>query len=399
MAHVVSLQVTSTFVPQLPRTLIADDEPDILTALRLLLKSDGYEPETASSPSGVLEAIERSQFDVVLIDLNYARDTTSGREGIDLISRIQALDPSLPIVVMTAWASVDLAVEAMRRGVRDFVQKPWENPRLLQILRKQVRHARARRTILHRLADHRKTDAQLMRELIEARELQENLLTNIEASIAGLQLAIKWQPATTVGGDYVAAFDLDDEHAALCVADVVGKSLPAALLMANFQASLKSLAAQYLSPAVVSTRLNDVLYANIPLHKFVTAFYGVVNIPERKLTFTNAGHNPPLLVRSHGQCVRLEAGGSVLGAFPNAPYAQSEIELRHDDRLVLFTDGLTEALDATGEQFGEERLMQLLRDHRDRSAEDLKEILFNAVGEFCGNTFRDDAALMVVAIE
>lgn len=395
----VFLQPTSTFVPQLPRTLIADDEPDILTALRLLLKSDGYEPETASSPAAVLEAIERSQFDVVLIDLNYARDTTSGREGIDLISRIQALDPSLPIVVMTAWATVDLAVEAMRRGVRDFVQKPWENPRLLQTLRKQVKHARARRTVMDRLADHRKTDAQLMRELIEARELQENLLTNTEASIDGLQLAIQWQPATTVGGDYVAAFNIDEEHAALCVADVVGKSLPAALLMANFQASLKSLASQYLSPADVGKRLNDVLFANIPLHKFVTAFYGVVNIPERKLTFTNAGHNPPLLVRSNGQCERLETGGSVLGAFPDSRYAQGEIELLQDDRLVLFTDGLTEAVDATGEQFGEERLMQLLSDHRDRSAEDLKEIVFNEVGEFCGNTFRDDAALMVVAIE
>lgn len=394
----VSLQ-TYPYIPQHPRTLIADDEPDILTALRLLLKSDGYEPETVSSPAAVLEAIERSQFDVVLMDLNYARDTTSGREGIDLISRIQAIDPSLPIVVMTAWATVDLAVEAMRRGVRDFVQKPWENPRLLQTLRKQVKHARARRTFQHRLADSRKTDARLRRELIEARELQENLLTNTQSSIAGLQVAIKWQPATTVGGDYIAVFDIDDEHAALCVADVVGKGLPAALLMANFQASLKSLASQYLSPADVSTRLSDVLYANIPLHKFVTAFYGVVNIPKRTLTFTNAGHNPPLLVHSTGECVRLEEGGSVLGAFPDARYAQGEIELRHDDRLVLFTDGLTEATDAGGEQFGDHGLTRLMRDHRDQTAEELKEIVFNAVGDYCGDTFHDDAALMVVAIE
>jgi sigma-B regulation protein RsbU (phosphoserine phosphatase) len=300
---------------------------------------------------------------------------------------------------MTAWATVDLAVEAMRRGVRDFVQKPWENPRLLQTLRKQVKHARARRTVMHRLADHRKTDAQLMLELVEARELQENLLPNTDASIAGLQLAIKWQPATTVGGDYVAAFNIDENHAALCVADVVGKSLPAALLMANFQASLKSLASQYRSPAEVGRRLNDVLYANIPLHKFVTAFYGVVNIPERKLAYTNAGHNPPLLVRSNGELVRLETGGSVLGAFPHSHYAQGEIELRHDDRLVLFTDGLTEALDENGEQFGEHGLMRILSEHGDKNVEDLKEILFTAVAEFCGNTFRDDAALMVVAIE
>ena len=390
---------TSLYVPQHPRTLIADDEPDILVALRLLLKSDGYEPETVSSPRAVLEAIERSQFDVVLMDLNYARDTTSGREGLDLISRIQALDPSLPIVVMTAWATVDLAVETMRRGVRDFVQKPWENPRLLQTLRKQVKHARARRSALHKLADTRKTDAQLRRELVEARELQENLLTSTQSVIDGLQVAIKWQPATTVGGDYVAAFNIDDDHAALCVADVVGKSLPAALLMANFQASLKSFASQHLSPAEVSVQLNDVLYANIPLHKFITAFYGVVNIPERRLAFTNAGHNPPLLVHSNGECVRLEAGGSVLGAFPDTCYAQDEIELSHGDRLVLFTDGLTEAVNESGEQFGEQEVIRVLRDNRHESAENLKEILFSVVEEFCGNTFRDDAALMVVAID
>jgi sigma-B regulation protein RsbU (phosphoserine phosphatase) len=284
----------------------------------------------------------------------------------------------------------------MRRGVRDFVQKPWDNPRLLQTLRKQVKHARARRTVLHRVADGKKTDAHLQRELIEARELQENLL-NTQTSVAGLDVAIKWQPATTVGGDYVAAFNIDDDHAALCVADVVGKGLPAALLMANFQAAMKSLASQRLSPADVSARLNDVLYTNIPLHKFITAFYGVVNIPNRTFTFKKAGHNPPLLMHGDGECVRLDEGGSVLGGFPDLHYAQGEIELREGDRLLLFTDGLTEACDNCGEQFGEDGLIRLLQQHRHRSAEDLKEILFDAARDFCGNTFRDDAALMVVA--
>jgi sigma-B regulation protein RsbU (phosphoserine phosphatase) len=385
--------------PQSPRTLIADDDADILIALRLLLGNDGYELETVSSPAALLEAIERSQFDVVLMDLNYARDTTSGREGIDLISRVHALDPSLPIVVMTGWGTVDLAVEAMRRGVRDFVQKPWDNARLLQTLHKQVRHARARRNAQLRLAETRKTEERFKRELIEARELQENLLANSTSAIEELQVAAKWQPATTVGGDYIAAFNIDEEHAALCVADVVGKGLPAALLMSNFQAALKSLASQSLSPADVSTRLNDLLYANIPLHKFVTAFYGVINIAEHTLTFTNAGHNPPLLVRENGECLRLEAGGSVLGAFPDVPFAQEQIQLQPGDRLLLFTDGLTEAIDQCNEQFGEERLMELLRDCRSESAEDLKDIVFNAVGEFCGDTFRDDAALMVISID
>ena len=129
----------------MPRILIADDQADVLAALRLLLKGERFQTETASSPAGVLKAVDAQEFDVVLIDLNYARDTTSGSEGLDLLSRIQSVDPTLPIVVMTAWGSVDLAVEAMRRGARDFIQKPWDNARLLAVLRTQVELAAALR--------------------------------------------------------------------------------------------------------------------------------------------------------------------------------------------------------------------------------------------------------------
>jgi DNA-binding NtrC family response regulator len=120
------------------RVLIADDQPDVLEALRLLLKGEGYLTESASSPAGILAALEARDFDALIMDLNYSRDTTSGQEGIDLLARLQALDPLLPVVVMTAWGSVELAVEAMRRGARDFIQKPWDNARLLSIVRTQV---------------------------------------------------------------------------------------------------------------------------------------------------------------------------------------------------------------------------------------------------------------------
>ncbi len=120
------------------RILIADDQPDVREALRLLLKGEKYETEEAQSPSAVIKAMEDSEFDVVLIDLNYNRDTTSGQEGLDLITRIQAIDPTIPVVVMTAWGTVGLAVDAMRRGARDFIQKPWDNPRLLTIIRTQI---------------------------------------------------------------------------------------------------------------------------------------------------------------------------------------------------------------------------------------------------------------------
>jgi DNA-binding NtrC family response regulator len=129
----------------MPRILIADDQADVVAALSLLLKGEGFKIESASSPGGVLKALDGQEFDVVLIDLNYARDTTSGAEGLDLLSKIQAIDPSVPVVVMTAWGSVNVAVEAMRRGARDFIQKPWDNPRLLAILRTQIELAEALR--------------------------------------------------------------------------------------------------------------------------------------------------------------------------------------------------------------------------------------------------------------
>ncbi|HZR25467.1 MAG TPA: sigma-54 dependent transcriptional regulator [Vicinamibacterales bacterium] len=128
------------------RILIADDQPDVLEALRLLLKSEGHKIEAVGSPAAVLEAVDTQEFDVALIDLNYTRDTTSGQEGLDLLSQLRNQDQTLPIVVMTAWGSVDIAVEAMRRGARDFVQKPWENARLLTIIRTQAELARALRT-------------------------------------------------------------------------------------------------------------------------------------------------------------------------------------------------------------------------------------------------------------
>jgi DNA-binding NtrC family response regulator len=128
-----------------PRVLVADDQADILQALRLLLKGEGFVVETTSSPGGVLALLELKDFDVLLMDLNYTRDTTSGLEGFDLLTRIQLLDASLPVVVMTAYGSVEGAVEAMRRGARDYLEKPWDNNRLVSILRTQVELGRALR--------------------------------------------------------------------------------------------------------------------------------------------------------------------------------------------------------------------------------------------------------------
>jgi DNA-binding NtrC family response regulator len=128
-----------------PQILVADDQPDILEALRLLLKSNGFDVHTVNSPAAALGALERRDFDALLLDMNYTRDTTSGEEGLDLLSALRTLEPDMPVVVMTAWGSIDNAVEAMRRGARDYVEKPWDNARLLSILATQVELGRALR--------------------------------------------------------------------------------------------------------------------------------------------------------------------------------------------------------------------------------------------------------------
>ncbi len=389
----------SSLAQHTPRTLIADDQPDVVLALRLLLKGAGYQTESANSPQAVLEAIKKREFDVALIDLNYARDTTSGQEGLDLISHIQAEDKSLPIVVMTAWGTVDLAVEAMRRGVSDFVQKPWENSRLLRVLRAQIEQGRALRLRESRASDRRARRVNFQQELREAREIQYQLMRIGELQLPGFSLSSAWRAARTIGGDCLAAIPLGEDRAALCIADASGKGLPAALMMANMQASLQSVAAENTSAADTCSQLNQRLHSHIPANRFITCFYGLVDVRRRVLQFTNAGHNPPLLLRRNGEVLRLITGGRVLGAFADSDYRQCEVALRSGDRLLLFTDGLTEARNASGEEFGETRLRELVDRERWRDAHNLQKTIMDRVTWFCSGQFSDDAALMVVEVK
>ena len=174
-----------------PRVLVADDQPDVLEALRWLLTGEGYEPQFVSSTDAVMERLRAEPFDLLLMDLNYTRDTTSGREGLELIPRVRAHDPALPIVVMTGWGSIDTAVEAMRRGAKSFVQKPWEDVTLLEILEREIAEARAARR-----RDHKQ-----QREFEDARLIQRGLLPTSVPQVAGIDLAVAWQPADGVGGD------------------------------------------------------------------------------------------------------------------------------------------------------------------------------------------------------
>jgi phosphoserine phosphatase RsbU/P len=372
-----------------PRILIADDQPDLLDALRLLLKGQGIEHDAVTSPDAAVAALEARPFDLVLMDLNYTVDTTSGREGIDLLARVQAIDRLLPVIVMTGWASVDLAVEAMRRGVRDFVQKPWNNTHLLAKLRQEIEAGRARR----------RSDEAEQRELSEALKIQQRLLPQQVPQIDGWEIAASWQPASGVGGDCFDAIRFSDTRLALSIADVVGKGIPAALLMSNLQAAVRAFASDVTEPQALCHQVNRILCGNIAEGRFISFFYCVLDATAGLLTYTNAGHYLPMLVRADGSTERLGEGGPVLGVLPLAEYAQAQISLAPADRLVLFTDGLTEARSAADEEFGETRLLDAAVRHRECSAPALQARLADAVATFSGGRLQDDATLIVVAAD
>jgi len=368
------------------RLLVADDQPHVLAALEMLLDGQGYQTYSASSPRSVLAALQAQRFDAVLMDLNYTRDTTGGAEGLDLVSRIRALDQTIPLVVMTAWSSVGLAVEAMRRGASDFVQKPWDNSELLGKVREQVERCHVLRSSQLRQEE----------ESSEASEIQRGLLPTSLPQIPGYDIAATTRPVHFIGGDYYNVARISDTQTAICIADVAGKGLPGALLMANLQAALTPLIRDNVQPGELCSRLNRHLCEIMPANKFISFFYGVLDSRANLLTYCNAGHNPPLLVRCDGSTSELASSGAILGQFPKWHYEQKDVSLDRGDTLLLFTDGVPEAESAHGEAFGEQRLLQHTRKLQTSDAATLQQALLAKVSEHCGNEFQDDATMIVL---
>ncbi len=368
------------------RLLVADDQPHILAALEILLHGEGYQTDRAVNPENVLQALQAQKFDVVLMDLNYTRDTTGGAEGLELVSRIRAMNQAIPLVVMTAWGNVDLAVEAMRRGASDFVQKPWNNTELLKKVQEQVERCRTLRSLQRRQEE----------ESSEAKEIQKSLLPSALPQIAGYDISAISQPRHCIGGDYYNIVPVSGTRTAFCIADAAGKGLGGALLMSNLQASLKPLIGEDIEPRELCRRLNRTLCEIMPESKFISLFYGVLDSRNNRLTYCNAGHNPPLLVRADGSSKELKSSGAILGRFPHWQYAQASIELNQGDTLLLFTDGVVEACDGRNEPFGERRVLQIMRDMKNGASSALQATLLKAVSEHCGEQFQDDVTMIVL---
>ena len=235
-------------------------------------------------------------------------------------------------------------------------------------------------------------------EYEEAKEIQQGLLPKQIPQMPGLEISGSWRPARIVGGDYFDVFKLSESRLALCIGDVSGKGMPAALLMSNLQAIVRALASETLSPRELTEKINRAMFRNVTDGKFITFFYALIDSRRRRLHYSNAGHNAPILVRQDGTQLRLEEGGLVLGAFQESSYQQGEVELRPGDRLVLFTDGVTEATNGKEEEFGEERLVQALLCDRPLTAEALQNRLLDQVNEFSGGELEDDVTVLVLSV-
>jgi sigma-B regulation protein RsbU (phosphoserine phosphatase) len=236
-------------------------------------------------------------------------------------------------------------------------------------------------------------------ELAKAREIQEGLLPKKIPQVRGLEVAGAWQPASTVGGDYFDVLKFGERKIGVCIGDVVGKGISAALLMANLQASFRAFASEEVSPSTLVGKLNEVISNNIAPDKFVTFWYCTIDTNENRLTYASAGHCPPILFHKSGEGVPLREGGTPLGIFPDWKYEDGGFPLASGDRLVLYTDGLTEAMNSDEQEFGERRLLELCRSNIALSASELLAAIRKEVVSFCNGNFQDDFTLVVVAVK
>jgi sigma-B regulation protein RsbU (phosphoserine phosphatase) len=257
---------------------------------------------------------------------------------------------------------------------------------------------RRNRELQRTVEDGRTHSEEQQQELGKAREIQEGLLPKRIPQVRGLEIAGAWQPARTVGGDFYDVVKFSERKVGVCIGDVVGKGVSAALLMANLQAAFRAFTSEAISPGTLLVKLNEVLCNNIAADKFVTFCYCTIDVAERRLTYAGAGHMPPILFRKSGEPIALREGGSPLGIFPDRPYDDTSVELESGDQIVFYTDGLTEATNSEGQEFGERGAIELGSRIVRLSADEVLGAFVKEVTRFCAGNFQDDLTMVVVSV-
>ena len=371
-----------------PRVLIAEDQEHVREALAMLLRTRGYSALLCASPREALQAAGQQSVDLALVDMNYRRDSTSGVEGLNLIESLRQLDNTLPIAALTAWGNVDLAVNAMKSGASDFIEKPWHNDTLLEKVESLTRRGREVRS-LQRISEYEKQDAQ---------QVQMRIVPRRHLLACDVELFGESVPVGTVGGDYFGVWQPGPQLLHFCVADVSGKGTSGALIAAMLHASVSTLAVADGGAEKIVSEVETILREQLGEEHFVTMFYGVLDVVSHRLEYVNAGHCPPMVLRGNGAVEMLDTTRPVLGLVNQKAGGAERIRLHPGDSLALYTDGITEAADENGVEFGEKRLRTLLTSSSERGPQERYAGVLQSVRAYANQKLADDATLVLISV-
>jgi len=377
------------------RILVVDDSEEIRRQLAFVLEDEGYQVDTAGSGSEALVSLEEQQYDIVITDF-----IMPAPDGMEILRKIKASYPGTAVVMITGQGSEEKAVEAMKSGADDYFPKPFDPERIDEMLMRLAKAVEMQRLKDENLLFHQRLEM----ELDVARKIQQILLPQQIPVIAGFNISTFSEPAKQVGGDYHDLIKLMSGGLGIAIGDVSGKGMPASLLMANVQASLRRYSESAYSPKEIIHRINNSLCPicqYIEEHRFITLFYGILQPESKMLVYSNAGHNYPLVFQENGRvCRQLESTGLPCGIMEDAHYDEAQIKLGSGDVVVFYTDGIIEALSPDEKEFGEERLRNIVSSDPQLDSASLVASIHEELARFVGDALQyDDLTLMALKVQ
>lgn len=369
------------------KILVVDDEPDleplILQRMRRNIRSGRYRFVFARNGIEALQRLgEQEDIDMVLSDINMPQ-----MDGLTLLEQIPKVDPNVRSVIISAYGDMKNIRTAMNRGAFDFVTKPLDFKDLRHTIERTLKHLMEWRSALA----SRDQLVMLQNELDVASKIQQSILPTRFPTTNHYDVFAAMEPARNVGGDFYDIFKLESDQVGLAIADVSDKGVPASLFMMSSRTLLKGTAIGILEPGQVLRDVNDLLYEDNDAAMFVTVIYAVYSPDTGRVIYANGGHNPPLIVHTDGSSTLLPPiGGLALGVAPGMMFPQDTIHLAPNETLVLYTDGVTEAMNADDEEFGVERLQAIFASKPPSGAREATEAIFDAVHTFAGETPQSD---------